>query len=172
MNLLIIHQSLNSLDEIKINVDACWELSNSSKLLLALHFLCMWSILASWLQHMPTLPRLLLKTSNIHIFLSIAPKIVKFVLMQSNCETCTYVIMKLWNLRLFWDAFGKRIQKSKTSVRGERVCSRNMSCTSCRHASLDLEFKAQSKMLMRHIIRLPRSFRSHQTLNLNWLTAF
>jgi hypothetical protein len=35
MNLLIIHQSLNSLDEIKINAYACRELSNSSKLLLA-----------------------------------------------------------------------------------------------------------------------------------------
>jgi hypothetical protein len=34
----------------------------------ALYFLCMWSTLASWLQHMPTLPKLLLKTSNTHHF--------------------------------------------------------------------------------------------------------
>jgi hypothetical protein len=31
-------------------------------------FLYMWSTLASWLQHMPTLPKLLLKFSNIHNF--------------------------------------------------------------------------------------------------------
>jgi hypothetical protein len=42
--------------------------------LLALHFLCKWSTLAGWLQHMPTLPRLLLETSNIHDFLSVGPK--------------------------------------------------------------------------------------------------
>jgi hypothetical protein len=34
----------------------------------ALHFLCKWSTLAGWLQHMPALPRLLLETSNIHNF--------------------------------------------------------------------------------------------------------
>jgi hypothetical protein len=34
----------------------------------ALHFLCKWSTLAGWLQHMPTLPRLLLETSNTHNF--------------------------------------------------------------------------------------------------------
>jgi hypothetical protein len=33
-----------------------------------LHFLCMWSTMAGWLQHMPTLPKLLLKTSNTHNF--------------------------------------------------------------------------------------------------------
>jgi hypothetical protein len=34
----------------------------------ALHFLCKWSTLAGWLQHMPALPRLLLETSNTHDF--------------------------------------------------------------------------------------------------------
>jgi hypothetical protein len=33
-----------------------------------LHFLRTWSTLSHWLQHMPTLPRLLLETSNIHNF--------------------------------------------------------------------------------------------------------
>jgi hypothetical protein len=31
-------------------------------------FLCMWSTLVGWLQHMPALPRLLRKTSNTHNF--------------------------------------------------------------------------------------------------------
>jgi hypothetical protein len=43
----------------------------------------MWWTLAGWLQHMPALPRLLLKTSNIHNFWSVGPKIMKFVLPQS-----------------------------------------------------------------------------------------
>jgi hypothetical protein len=43
----------------------------------------MWSTLFHWLQHMSTLPRLLLKTSNNHNFLSVAPKIMKFVLTRS-----------------------------------------------------------------------------------------
>jgi hypothetical protein len=34
----------------------------------ALYFLCKWSTLADWLQHMPVLPRLLLETSNTHNF--------------------------------------------------------------------------------------------------------
>jgi hypothetical protein len=36
---------------------------------------------------------------------------------------------------------------------------------------LDLGFKLQFKMLMQHIKKLPRSFRSHQTPSLNWLMA-
>jgi hypothetical protein len=58
---------------------------------LALHFLRMWSTLVGWLQYMPTLPRLLLKTSNTHNFWSVAPKIMKFIFMRS----------------FFWDIFGK-----------------------------------------------------------------
>jgi hypothetical protein len=34
----------------------------------ALHFLCKWSTLAGWLQHMPALLRLLLEVSNTHNF--------------------------------------------------------------------------------------------------------
>jgi hypothetical protein len=56
----------------------------------------MWSTLSHWFQHMPALPKLLLKTSNIHNFWSVAPKIMKFVLMWS----------------LFQDAFGKRNSKN------------------------------------------------------------
>jgi hypothetical protein len=48
-----------------------------------LNFLHMWSTLASWLQHMPALPKLLLKTSNIHNFWAVGPKMMNFVLTQS-----------------------------------------------------------------------------------------
>jgi hypothetical protein len=34
----------------------------------ALHFLRKWSTLAGWLQHMPAVPKVHLKTSNIHNF--------------------------------------------------------------------------------------------------------
>jgi hypothetical protein len=50
---------------------------------------------------MPTLPKLLLKTSDTHNFWPVAPKIMKFVLTQS----------------LLWDAFEKEIQETKNSVR-------------------------------------------------------
>jgi hypothetical protein len=36
-----------------------------------------------WLQHIPALPRVHLKTSNTHNFWSVAPKIMKFVLTRS-----------------------------------------------------------------------------------------
>ena len=49
----------------------------------ARHYLCKWSTLAGWLQHMPTLARPCPKTSNIHNFWTVAPKIMKFVLTQS-----------------------------------------------------------------------------------------
>jgi hypothetical protein len=39
-----------------------------------------WSTLSDWFQHMPALPRLLFKTSNIHNFRSVVPKIMKFAL--------------------------------------------------------------------------------------------
>jgi hypothetical protein len=52
----------------------------------------MWSTLSHWFQQMPALPKLLLRTSNIHNFWSVAPKIMKFVLTWS----------------LFWDAFGDK----------------------------------------------------------------
>jgi hypothetical protein len=52
----------------------------------------MWSTLSHWFQHMPAMPRLLLKFSNTHNFWSVAPKIMNFVLTQS----------------LFRDAFGKK----------------------------------------------------------------
>jgi hypothetical protein len=55
------------------------------------HFFLMGSTPPHWLQHMPALPRLLLKTSNTHNFWSIAPKIMKFALTRS----------------VFRDAFGK-----------------------------------------------------------------
>jgi hypothetical protein len=67
----------------------------------ALHFLRMWSTLASWLQHMPALPRLLLKTSNTHNFWFIAPKIMKFVLTRS----------------LLSNACGSKFLNSKNNVR-------------------------------------------------------
>jgi hypothetical protein len=51
---------------------------------------------------MPALPRVHLKTSNIHNFLTIAPKIMKFALTRS----------------VFQDAFSqKSFKKSKNSVR-------------------------------------------------------
>jgi hypothetical protein len=51
--------------------------------LLGPKFLHMWLTLPHWLQHMPALPRLLLKTSNIHNFLSVGSKNTIFVLLQS-----------------------------------------------------------------------------------------
>jgi hypothetical protein len=81
----------------------CWSLTSSGPPFLyiatfffqtpALLFGHMWSTLFHWLQHMPALPKLLLKTSNTHNFWSVVPKIMKFVL----------------TLSLFWDAFGKKI---------------------------------------------------------------
>ena len=53
-------------------------------------FFYMWSTPPHWLQHMPALPRLLLKFSNMHNFWSVAPKITKFVVLRSS----------------FWDTFG------------------------------------------------------------------
>jgi hypothetical protein len=53
------------------------------------------STLAGWLQHMPALPKLLLKFSNIHNFWSIGPKIMKFVLPQSLFRgTCSQKVSK------------------------------------------------------------------------------
>jgi hypothetical protein len=54
-----------------------------------------WSTHSYWFQHMPALPKLLLKTSNIHNFWSVVPKIMKFAFTQS----------------LFRDAFGKNNSK-------------------------------------------------------------
>jgi hypothetical protein len=62
-------------------VAGCPKLTLSSKFFFILPSL--WSTLVGWLQHMPALPRLLLKTSNTHTFLSVGPKIMKFVLTQS-----------------------------------------------------------------------------------------
>ena len=66
-------------------------------LLLPTHiFLHMWSTLVGWLQHMPALPRLLLKFSNTHNFWSIGPKIMKFVLPQSLLQgTCSQFFLKI-----------------------------------------------------------------------------
>jgi hypothetical protein len=47
------------------------------------HFWALWLTPPHWLQHMPALPRVHLKTSNTHNFWSVAPKIMKFALMQS-----------------------------------------------------------------------------------------
>jgi hypothetical protein len=51
-----------------------------------LHFLCKWSTLASWLQHMPTLPKLLLETSNTYNFWSVDPKNTIFFPHEAYCE--------------------------------------------------------------------------------------
>jgi hypothetical protein len=47
------------------------------------HFWALWSMPSHWLQYMPSLPKLLLKTSNTHNFCSVGPKIMKFVLLRS-----------------------------------------------------------------------------------------
>jgi hypothetical protein len=59
------------------------------------------STLAGWLQHMPTLPKLLLKTSNIHNFWSLGSKIMKFILTQSLLQdACLQKVSK--NLKIKW----------------------------------------------------------------------
>jgi hypothetical protein len=63
---------------------------------LALHYLCKWSTLAGWLQHMPALARPCPKTSNTHNFWTVSPKIMKFELTQS----------------LFWDASSQKVSKN------------------------------------------------------------
>jgi hypothetical protein len=45
-----------------------------------------WSTLASWLQHMPALPRLLLETSDTHNFLSVDLKNTIFFAYEAYCE--------------------------------------------------------------------------------------
>jgi hypothetical protein len=55
----------------------------------------MWSTLSHWLQYMPTLPRLLPKSSNTHNFWSVVSKFMKFILTWS----------------LFQDKFGKKFKK-------------------------------------------------------------
>jgi hypothetical protein len=50
-------------------------------------FLCKWSTLAGWLQHMLALPRLLLETSNTHNFWSVGPKNTIFFPREVYCET-------------------------------------------------------------------------------------
>jgi hypothetical protein len=53
------------------------------------YFWALWSIPPHWLQHMPALPKLLLKTWNIHNVWSVGPKIMKFILPQSLLrDTC------------------------------------------------------------------------------------
>ena len=56
-------------------------------LILASIFFHMWSTLPHWLQHMPALPRFILKFSNIHNFLSLVPKIMKFYSHTAYSET-------------------------------------------------------------------------------------
>jgi hypothetical protein len=69
---------------------------------LALHYLCKWSTLAGWLQHMPALTRPCPKTSNIHNFWTIAPKIMKFALMRSLFQDApSQKVSK--NLKIVWD---------------------------------------------------------------------
>jgi hypothetical protein len=69
---------------------------------LAFFFLHMWSTLPHWLQHMPALPRLLLKTSNTHNFWSVVPKIMKFVLTWSLLwDACSQKVSE--NLKIKWD---------------------------------------------------------------------
>jgi hypothetical protein len=58
--------------------------------------------LASWLQHMPALPRLLLKFSNTHNSWSVGPKIMKYVLPWSLLrDACSEKVPK--NLKRIWD---------------------------------------------------------------------
>jgi hypothetical protein len=67
-----------------------------------LPFLRMWLTLASWLEDMPIVPRLLLKTSNTHNFWSVGPKIMKFVLTQSLLQgACSQKVSE--NLKVIWD---------------------------------------------------------------------
>jgi hypothetical protein len=65
-------------------------------------FLHMWSTLAGWLQHMPSLPRLFLKFSNIHNFLSVSPKSMRFVLPQSLFRGAGSQIFSK-SLKIKWD---------------------------------------------------------------------
>ena len=65
-----------------------WDSSHFSWIffLLALHFFCKWSILAGWLQHMPTLPRFFLETSNTHDFWFIGSKNMFFSSCKAYCK--------------------------------------------------------------------------------------
>jgi hypothetical protein len=63
----------------------------------------MWSTLADWLQHMPALPKLLLKTSNTHNFWFVAPKIMKFVFTQSLLRDAFGGGGKYKILKIVWD---------------------------------------------------------------------
>jgi hypothetical protein len=60
-------------------------------------FLHMWSTLPHWLEHMPALPKLLQKTSNIHNFWFVGLKNMKFVLPWS----------------LLWSASSQKVSKNK-----------------------------------------------------------
>jgi hypothetical protein len=71
-----------------------------SFLLFAPKFFHMWSTLPHWLQHMPALPKLLLKTSNIHNFWFIGPKNTIFYSREAYCKTHLH----------------EKFQKSKNSV--------------------------------------------------------
>jgi hypothetical protein len=77
----------------------CPKLTLSSKFFFLLPSL--WSTLVGWLQHMPTLPRLLLKTSNTYNFWSIGPKIMKFVLTRSLWRDASSQIISK-NLKIKW----------------------------------------------------------------------
>jgi hypothetical protein len=67
-----------------------------------LNFLHMWSTLVGWLQHMPALRKLLLKTSNTHNSWSVGPKNMKFVLMRSLLrDASSQKVSK--NLKIKWD---------------------------------------------------------------------
>jgi hypothetical protein len=68
---------------------------------LALRYLCKWSTLVSWLQHMPTMARPCPKTSNTHNFWTVAPKIMKFALTRSlRRDASSQKVSK--NLKIAW----------------------------------------------------------------------
>jgi hypothetical protein len=69
----------------------------------ATHFFrLMWSTLVGWPQHLPAMPKLLLKFSFFHNFWSVGPKIMKFILSWSLIQgACSQEVSKV--LQIKWD---------------------------------------------------------------------
>jgi hypothetical protein len=88
-------------------------------------FLYMWSILASWLQHMPALPRFLLKFSNIHNLWSVGQKIMKFVLLRS----------------LLWDACSQKVSKNLKIKWGQVTLPKTGLVTPCTFSPLGVKWE-------------------------------
>jgi hypothetical protein len=86
-----------------------------SLLLLVPKFFGVSSTLPHWLQHMPALPRLLLKTSNTHNYWSVGPKNAIFFPWSLRQDECSQKASKI--LKIVW----AQVTLTKTGLSAVRI---------------------------------------------------